>query len=80
MELKCDRHVWEFFPCELKKICDVFLCNNKTRKDGTDFTHDLIIVFMFSMKVRFFLLLTKLINLAIVEIVCTVIDKVASSK
>ena len=67
-------------PSELKKICDVFLCNKETRKGGTDFTHDLIIVFMFSMKGSFFLSLTKLISLAIVEIVCTVIDKVASSK
>ena len=28
------RHVWEFFPKELKKICDVFLCNKKTRRGG----------------------------------------------
>ena len=47
-----------FFPNELEKICDVFLCNKKTRKGGTDLRHDLIIVFMFSMKVRFFLSLT----------------------
>ena len=55
MEFWRDRHVWEFFPNELKKICDVFRCNKKTRKGGTDLRHDLIIVFTFSMKVRFFL-------------------------
>ena len=33
MQLWCDCHVWEFFPKELKKICDVF-CNKKTRKGG----------------------------------------------
>ena len=65
MELWCDHYVWEFFPNELKKICDIFLCNKKTRKGGTDLRHDLINVFMFSLKVRFFLFLTKLINLAI---------------
>ena len=57
------------------------MSSSATRKqEKVDLRHDLITVFMFSMKVWFFLSLTYLVNVAIIEIVCTVIDKVASCK
>ena len=56
------------------------MSSSARKQEKVNLRHDLITVFMFSMKVWFFLSLTYLINVAIIEIVCTVIYKVASSK